>query len=101
MGFVAEVNEATAEKSAMIKTIEGDSDNSVQYVEYQQDDKRIIGYGELPEHGNKTVLTQEGEDYTVSVSYEDEAQIPEGTELSVEELTGEEYEDVYKRQFYE
>lgn len=92
MGFVAEVNEETQEKDACIKTIEGDSDNSVQYVEYEQTDKRIIGYGQLPEHTNKTVLTYEGKDYTVNVSYEKAAKLPEDTELSVKEITGDEYD---------
>lgn len=92
MGFVAEVNEKTQEKAACIKTIEGDSDDSVQYVEYEQVDKKIIGYGQLPERTNKTVLTYEGKDYTVSVSYEKEAKLPDGTELSAKEITGEEYD---------
>ena len=92
MGFVAELTKATEEKAAGIKTIEGDSDDSVQYVEYEQADKKIIGYGQIPEKSDKTTIAYEGKDYTVSVSYEKEAKIPEGTELSVKEITGEEYD---------
>lgn len=92
MGFVAELTKATEEKAAGIKTIEGDSDDSVQYVEYEQADKKIIGYGQIPEKSDKTTIAYEGKDYTVSVSYEKEAKIPEGTELSVKEVTGEEYD---------
>lgn len=92
MGFVAELTKATEEKAAGIKTIEGDSNNSVEYVEYEQADKKIIGYGQIPEKSDKTTIAYEGKDYTVSVSYEKEAKIPEGTELSVKEITGEEYD---------
>lgn len=92
MGFVAELTKATEEKAAGIKTIEGDSDDSVQYVEYEQADKKIIGYGQIPEKSDKTTIAYEGKDYTVNVSYEKEAKIPEDTELSVKEITGEEYD---------
>lgn len=48
-GLVVEVTPATSEIPARIKTIEGDSDDSVQYAVYDSTDKRIIGYGALPE----------------------------------------------------
>lgn len=44
VGIVAEWNEA----EHTIKTIEGNSDDKVQYCTYEVDDKKILGYGELP-----------------------------------------------------
>lgn len=48
VGLVVEVIPATGAVPSKIKTIEGDSDESVQYVVYDLKDDRIMGYGELP-----------------------------------------------------
>lgn len=48
VGLVAEVIPATGAVPSKIKTIEGDSDDSVQYVVYDFSDERIMGFGELP-----------------------------------------------------
>ncbi|MGN1166008.1 MAG: CHAP domain-containing protein, partial [Lachnospiraceae bacterium] len=49
VGIVVEVMPATGAVSAKVKTIEGDSDDCVQYVIYDLTDARIMGYGKLPE----------------------------------------------------
>lgn len=107
VGLMAELSEADGTKDAGLRVIEGDSDHCVQYVTYKGDDSRILGYGELP--GNPDLpeqetasleqeefshtLTYTGEDFTVTVSYNADAKIPENAGLSVRELTGEEYEE--------
>ena len=48
VGIVVDVTPAAGAVSAKIKTIEGDSDDCVQYVIYDQTDARIMGFGELP-----------------------------------------------------
>ena len=48
VGIVAEVIEATDAGSAKIRAIEGNSDNRVQYVTYEKQDARILGYAALP-----------------------------------------------------
>lgn len=47
VGLVAEVN------GENLKTIEGNSLNSVRYVDYLLSDTRILGYGQLPEQEDK------------------------------------------------
>lgn len=49
--------------------------------------------------GEKCTLTAGGEDYTVTVTYGADAQIPEGTELNVREILEgtEEYDDYYQQ----
>lgn len=49
VGIVVDVMSDTGAASAKIKTIEGNSNDCVQYVIYDQTDARIIGYGKLPE----------------------------------------------------
>ena len=49
IGIVAEVRDATEHTGASIKTIEGNSSNSVRYVSYAQNDPAICGYSKLPE----------------------------------------------------
>lgn len=55
VGLVVEVTSATGSTPAKIKTIEGDSDNSVQNVVYDLTDARILGYGQLPEEPKEAV----------------------------------------------
>lgn len=49
VGLVREVIPATDSTVARIKTIEGDSDDTVEYVVYDLTDEQIMGYGQLPE----------------------------------------------------
>lgn len=51
VAIVAELIAATEEEPARIKVIEGDSNNAVSEVTYDQAAPAIIGYGILPEHG--------------------------------------------------
>ena len=97
-----------------IKVIEGNSDNAVKENKYAADDKHITAYlkiseletayksgeiktgqeetGEQPEgeteeaDSGKRVMTAEGADYTVTVSFTEEAGIPEEAVLDVKEL---------------
>ena len=46
VGLLAQVLET---EPAQVKAIEGNSENCVQYVTYDMDDPRILGYSELPE----------------------------------------------------
>ncbi|MBQ8621565.1 MAG: Cna B-type domain-containing protein [Oscillospiraceae bacterium] len=85
VGFVTEMIPATEESTAQIKTIEGNASNQVSRVTYEHNDPAIIGYGVMPE-GNITILTHQGADYTVSVSFGPEAGIPEAAQLTVEEI---------------
>lgn len=55
VGLVVEVTSATGSTPAKIKTIEGDSDDSVQNVVYDLTDARILGYGQLPEEPKEDV----------------------------------------------
>lgn len=48
-GIVEEFMEASETQKAKIRTIEGDSDEAVQYVIYDAEDLSILGYGKLPE----------------------------------------------------
>lgn len=84
VGLVAQV---TADGS--IVTIEGDSDNRVRYCTYSPDDPRLVSYGELPEgKPQPDVFTQTytGPDYTVTVSYDASANLPEDALLTVREI---------------
>ena len=97
-----------------IKVIEGNSDNAVKENKYAADDTHITAYlkiseletayksgeiktgqeetGEQPEgeteeaDSGKRVMTAEGADYTVTVSFTEEAGIPEDAVLDVREL---------------
>lgn len=54
VGIVAQVLPATADDPATIKTIEGNSNNQVQYRYYRLDASEITGYGILPENPELT-----------------------------------------------
>lgn len=56
VGFVVEVTEGSNYKAAKIKTIEGNSQNMVQYEEYALTDPAIVGYGFLPEEKHDALL---------------------------------------------
>ena len=49
VGLVKEIIPASGTAPAKIKVIEGDSDDTVQYVVYDVTDDQILGYGQLPE----------------------------------------------------
>lgn len=76
-----------------IKTIEGNNGEQVTCAEYTIDDARILGYGEIPEQPTaeqaeaeeQKTLCYAGEGYVVSISYGEEAGLPEGVELRAEE----------------
>lgn len=110
MGIVSSYNKEKNE----IKVIEGNSDNAVKENKYATDDTHITAYlkiseletayksgeiktsqeetGEQPEgeteeaDSGKRVMTAEGADYTVTVSFTEEAGIPEDAVLDVREL---------------
>ena len=84
VGIVAEYTEAAAPGTpAELKTIEGNSSGRVQSVTYDPAAPEIMGYAMLPEQ--LTTLTAGGEDYTVTVTYGPDAELPEGVELRVSE----------------
>lgn len=49
VGFVYALVPETEDSPALIRTIEGNSSNTVQVVTYALDDDRILGYGTMPE----------------------------------------------------
>ncbi|MBQ6234776.1 MAG: CHAP domain-containing protein [Clostridia bacterium] len=91
VGIVCTVDET----EGLLTTIEGNSDNCVQVVTYLMSDPRIMGYGVLPEEPHYTLTerytAEDGTVYTVTVEYNDKAEIPEDATLSVSEPTPEEY----------
>lgn len=98
VGLVAEVIPATYNTPAQIRTIEGNSDNTVQYVTYELSDASIVGYGVLPQ-GPVRRLSSSGADYTVTVTFREDAGIPENAVLTVREILPgtEEYETYYQQ----
>ena len=50
VGLVVEIIPETEQEPAKLKAIEGNSANCVQYVYYDLDDPRLLGYSELPEN---------------------------------------------------
>lgn len=108
-----ETVEVEVEIAESIKVIEGNSSDRVQYVEYEVAKDKVLGYVSLenaknvfenngeeqPEEQPEGSLKYTGEDYTVKIKYTEEAQIPEGTELQVEELEEgtDTYADYYSR----
>lgn len=105
VGLVVEVTSATGSTPAKIKTIEGDSDDSVQNVVYDLTDARILGYGQLPEEPKEAVAdtsndeessdsaneTQQGNETAAdSADTEDENGAGKEAEPEEDELTEEE-----------
>lgn len=73
IGFVAELiyeeipgkfGEKPKTVLSKIKAIEGNSSNRVQYVTYDADDDRIMGYGEIPEKPIEEIADETNEDDT-------------------------------------
>lgn len=72
VGIVVEVIAGTEEAPAQIKSIQGDVDKQVQYINYDLDDARILGYGRLPK---QPAPVYQYADATVQV----DVRLPEGT----------------------
>lgn len=91
VGIVSDVTENT------IKVIEGDVQGGVALCQYTVDDVSVLGYGKIPV-GLRTLVC-EGEDYTVTVAFDLDAQIPENAVLDVREILPgtEEYEIYYQQ----
>ena len=82
VGLVYKVNE----KTGKIKTIEGDSEDSVRYVTYDLTDKKILGYGALPKNPKNLQLTQQT---LTAAIYQDDglaAPLNDGTNITVSGL---------------
>lgn len=54
VGIVMEILPATEEEPAQVRTIEGNSGNTVEIKQYDLTDPRIVGYGQLPENPEVT-----------------------------------------------
>lgn len=74
-----------------------DDEGVVATREYSLSDQSVVGYGKLP--FGKRVLTYAGEDFTVTVSFDDAAQIGENAVLRVREILPgtDEYETYYQQ----
>lgn len=106
VGIVEEILPAAEEEPIRLKFIAGDVNNKVDYVTCPLDDITIVGYAELPPEAEKETaeqdarqLTYEGEDYTVTVTFTAEAQLPENVQLDVREILAgtEEYDQYYQQ----
>ncbi len=100
VGLVAELLEATKTESAQLRTIEGNSDNCVQYVDYQMDEATIFGYGELPEEPRVEYSWSEG-GIEVVASIKKSDDLPKNASLMVEPLTSEDEESTYAEKYAE
>ncbi len=89
--------ESVDDERRMLYTIEGNSGDAVIRREYNWNDANILGYCNLglarSRYENAYELNYNGEDYTVTVRYTADAQIPENAVLSARELSGEEYDE--------
>lgn len=104
VGLTAELIEATETEPARLRTIEGDADNCVRYVDYEQNDARIMGFAELPEK----VQEQEAVSYQccedgleVTASFIPDENLPENTSLVVQKLSPEDMEGAYDEKYQE
>lgn len=79
-----------------ISIIEGDSTGKVETVTY--DLSQVTGYGAVPA-GSLSILTHQGTDYTVTVSFTKEAGIPDHARLAVREILPDtqEYADYFQQ----
>ena len=98
VGIIRDVSEEGA-----ITTIEGDAQDAVQYGNYTLNSENVKGYGILPEEdtpettGEETsqatpeedakMLEADGEDYKITVTYDESAGIPDGAILKVSEYS--------------
>ena len=118
MGIVSSYDKEKNE----VKVIEGNSDNEVKENGYSADDAHVVAYLKMSEmeeaykngsdaqdeeqdaevkeaESEKRTMTAEGSDYTVVVSFTEEAGIPEDATLNVREIEqgSEEYEKYYEQ----
>lgn len=90
VGMVAERVENNQGTLTKLKTIEGDVDNRVKYVTYPIKDEMILGYAAMPNiysetDGDKLVQTFDGDDYSITVTYGANAEIPVSADLTAVE----------------
>ena len=105
MGIVEEFLPETDEEPLRLQVIAGNVENKVDHVICEMPDITIVGYAELPlgtvqEQPVETrQLVYNGEDYTVTVTFGPEAQLPENTVLDVREILPdtEEYAQYYQQ----
>ena len=78
---------------------------NVEYTVNEKDGQKVLSfeasgfsvYGIIGRTIEKTVLASDGLNYKITVSYTEEAGIPEGSELAVNEMEGEAYQDYLDR----
>lgn len=86
---------------AYLQTVEGDVSGTVADGRYALSDGQLLGFACLPQPEEtpeaELTLTYEGEDHEISLTWEDPAALPQGTELSVREIDpqSEEYDLYY------
>ncbi|MCD8191584.1 MAG: fibro-slime domain-containing protein [Oscillospiraceae bacterium] len=97
VGIVTEINEDDGELTVIEGNCAGEDADTVAENTYSIDDSTIIGYGILPEQEidaaaveaaeitEKYTLSYENDDYAVTVTYDDSAELPENVELAVSE----------------
>ncbi len=112
VGIVTKASKELSESDLTgIETIQGDTEDKVQSVEYiVNEDETILGYAALTENPGEdsgevssednveqTTCTYEGEDYTITVTYGPEAEIPEAAKLIASEYAkdSEHYQERY------
>ena len=100
VGLVAELLEAAKEETAKLRTIEGNSDNCVQYADYQMDESSILGYGELPEEPRVEYRWSEG-GMEVVASVKESDDLPKNAKLMVEPFTSKDEESTYAEKYAE
>lgn len=86
VGIVAELRCDGKGALTGLQTIEGNTGNRVGCVEYTIEDKRILGYGELPENPIVTYRWR-GDGVEVTVSLERSEELPEDAKLVVQRLS--------------
>ena len=89
---VTESVEATGAEDVSDEVIPEKEEATEKTEEQEEDARKLIT--------RKTELTSEGKDYSVSVVVDKKAELPEGTELSVDEIKenkDKQYKDLYKQ----
>ena len=102
-GLVAELIPETKDRPAQIKTIEGDSDDRVQFMTYEMADEQILGYGMLPEQSEEASEEPPEEasiEQPKEASEESEEQPQEVSKEQPQEATSEQSEEVLEELTY-
>jgi len=104
VGIVQAFTPTTETEAGSLEVIQGDVDGQVVSLGYAPDSGNILGYGMLPVRAVEddeadaeepqfiTALSYTGADYKVNLRFDESAKIPANAELSVRELSGEEYQ---------